>query len=245
MTPLLSVILPTYNREKFVKSAIESILGQSYIDFELIIIDDCSTDNTRQIVKSFNDTRVKYHRLDQNRGEYWCTNYAASISSGKYLTWVHSDDLLAENSLKLRVEMLDKNSDIDFVHGDIEKIDEMGAKILDLSASDLDKNSLLREYLIMPDARKVKYLIHHLSIMMRREFFQKTGGFDISLPFAGDIDWLIRAIKIGNFKSIHEVLYYYRYHSQARRITDVKNGVNKDEVNMQIISKYKKLYGLD
>jgi glycosyltransferase involved in cell wall biosynthesis len=245
MIPLLSIILPTYNREKYLKIAIDSILKQSFSDFELIIIDDCSSDSSVEIVNQYDDPRINYFRQDKNRGEYWCTNYAVSIAKGKYLTWVHSDDILAVDSLKIRIEELENNPNLDFVHGDIEKIDENGNKITDISASDLNSEMLLREYFKMPEERRIKYLIHHLSIMMKTDFFRKTGGFDNGLPFAGDIDWLIRAIKMGNFKAIHRIIYYYRYHSQTRRVTDIENGVDKEEVNLQIINKYKKLYGFD
>ncbi len=242
MKDLLTVVMPTYNREKYIDIAIKSILEQSYYDFEFLIVDDCSSDNTEQIVKKNNDSRIKYIKLNKNKGEYWTTNYSISIAKGTYVTWVHSDDLIPKNSFELRINELLANKDLDFVHGNIERVNEFNETIEKVIATDMSKECVLNEYLKLPDERKNKYLIHHLTIMMKKDFFEKTQGMDNLLPFAGDIDWLIRAIKIGNFKKIDETLYYYRTHDGSRRVQDVKNGIDKDEVNRKIIEKYKKIW---
>lgn len=239
MTPKVSIVMPTYNRaDSFLKDAISSVLGQTFKDFELIIVDDASSDNTKTLVASMNDKRISYYKTDHNHGEYWSTNYGANLAKGIYLTWVHSDDLLPKDSLKLRVEALDNNPKLDFVHGDIVKIDENGTIIEKLEAVDWPKEKILSQYLLLPNNREKKYLMHHTTVMMKWNFFYKAGPFDCSLPFAGDIDWLIRAIREGNFSYIHETLYNYRSHPGTRRTVDIKSGIDEEKVNETIIRRY-------
>lgn len=238
MKPLVSLIMPTYNRASFIGKAVVSVLEQMHADFELIIVDDGSTDNTRDIVQSFKDNRLQYHRMDKNCGEYQTTNYAVSKTTGQYLTWIHSDDMLPKDSVKVRLETLTNNPNLDFVHGDIAKIDINDATVERLAASDWPKDKIMSQYLLLPEKREAKYIIHHLSIMMRREFFEKAGPFDTTLPFAGDIDWLMRAIIRGNFTPVHKLVYLYRTHNLSRRITDIEGGVNKNAILNTIISRY-------
>lgn len=239
MNVYLSIVMPTYNRaDSFLKEAILSVLNQSFKNFELIIIDDASTDNTQALIESINDKRIIYVKTSHNHGEYWATNYGINIARGKYLTWVHTDDVLPQNSLQTRINELDKNPNLDFVHGDIVKIDEKGNTISIIEAINWDKKELLSQYLLPENERIKKYMMHHTTIMMRWNFFYKAGPFDCSLPFAGDIDWLIRAIRIGTFHYIHKILYYYRSHPGTRRVMDIKHGIDKEKVNNMIRRRY-------
>lgn len=239
MKPKISIVLPTYNRGNlFLVKAINSVLNQSFKDFELIIIDDASTDETEKIISKFDDKRIQYIKTENNHGEYWSTNYGISLTQGDYLTWIHSDDIMPPDSLFLRVKELETNSKLDFVHGDIIKIDENDKLIEKIEAVDWSKKKILSQYLLLPEKRIKKYLIHHLTIMMRWNFFYKAGPFDCSLPFAGDIDWLIRAIRIGNFKKINLILYHYRTHPNSRRIQDILHGVDKQKVLLTINKRY-------
>jgi len=88
----VSVIIPTYNRAHLVGRAIRSVLNQTYQDFEIIVVDDCSTDNTEEIVKGFNDHRIRYMRHDRNRGGSAARNTGIKASQGKYIAFLDSDD---------------------------------------------------------------------------------------------------------------------------------------------------------
>lgn len=240
MTPLLSIVVPTYNRSGvFFLESISSILNQSHKDFEVIIVDDGSTDDTKSFISSFHDKRIIYTRSDSNRGEYWATNTGANLAKGKYLTWVHTDDILPQDSLKHRLDLLESHQSLDFVHGDIVKIDTNGSITESLPAAIETKEEILSQYMLPSKNRTMKYLVHHTTVMMHWNFFYKAGPFDCSLPFAGDIDWLIRAIRVGNFRAISSILYQYRTHPNTRRVLDVKNGINKEEVEEMIIRRYK------
>lgn len=240
-SPKLSIIVPTYNRAStYLSATIQSALSQSYADFELFIVDDHSTDNTEEIVKSFmtHDPRVRYFKAPVNYGEYWVTNYGMSNSKGTYVTWLHSDDLLPVGSLERRMGALEADSTLDFVHGAITKINEKSEPFETLQATDSTANDLYRTYVGKLIEGNMEYQIHHTTVMMKRSFFYRTGPFDCSLPFAGDIDWLVRALRIGKFQKVPDVLYLYRKHQGARTVTDLKEGVDKIQVRKMIAQRY-------
>lgn len=231
--------MPTYNRgDSYLRDAIGSVLKQSFRDFELIIVDDASTDRTKEVVSSFGDKRIVYERTDHNHGEYWSTNFGMSLSKGTYVSWIHSDDMLPLDSIKKRVSELLKNPKLDFVHGDIQKIDQNGVVIETIEGTQLNSKEVFCQYINHLKEGNMIYLIHHTTIMMKRSFFYEAGPFDCSLPFAGDIDWMVRALRIGTYKRIPHVLYLYRTHGDSRRIVDVKTGIDKITVHKNIAFRY-------
>lgn len=237
--PLLSIIVPTYNRgSTFLRESISSALSQSFRNFELLILDDHSTDNTEEVVMSYTDGRIWYYKAERNQGEYWLTNFGMNRAKGEYVTWLHSDDMLSPESLKRRVDALSSDNTLDFVHGDIVKIDEKGNEIEILKSSDEKTKAVYLKYVESLKNGKMVYLFHHTSIMMKRGFFYQAGPFDCSLPFGGDIDWLIRALRDGHFARVPHVLYLYRKHSGARTVTDIQGGVDKTMVRKMIASRY-------
>ncbi len=237
--PAISIVMPTYNRGKdFLPEAVKSVLAQSFTDFELIVVDDASTDNTAQVITAFDDPRIVYLQSDHNHGEYWATNFGVNRAQGKYLTWVHSDDLLPPDSLERRFASLEGLPDLDFVHGDIDRIDETGTLTERLDSVTWDKYKIVQQYLMKPEERERKYIIHHTTVLMKWKFFYQAGPFDCSLPYAGDIDWLIRAVIRGRFQYIPATLYRYRTHSGTRRATDPQHGVDKQAVRDMITRRY-------
>lgn len=239
MKPKVSIVLPTYNRGNiFLIKAINSVLNQSFKDFELIIIDDASTDETKKIISKFNDKRIHYIKNEKNHGEYWSTNYGISLAQGSYLTWVHSDDVMPPDSLLLRIKALEKNKKLDFVHGDIIKIDENDNVIKKSISTDKVGEHVFKSYINSLKEGNMVSLVHHTTIMMKKNFFYKAGPFDCSLPFAGDIDWLIRALRVGCYSRIPDILYFYRSHPQTRRVMDLKKGIDKIAIHKLIASRY-------
>ncbi|HZM04098.1 MAG TPA: glycosyltransferase family A protein [Candidatus Saccharimonadales bacterium] len=116
--PHLSIILPTYNRANFLGQAIESVLEQSFTDFEIIVINDGSTDASEEVINSYRDSRIVYVR-QPNQGEYSATNTGLRMAQGQLVTWIHSDDIMTPQSLSARVTCLNDNREVDFCHGDI------------------------------------------------------------------------------------------------------------------------------
>ena len=107
-TPLVSVLMTAYNREKYIAEAIESVLASTFQDFELIIVDDCSRDHTVEIVRRYtSDPRLQVHVNEKNLGDYPNRNRAASLAKGQYLKYVDSDDYIYPRGLQIMVEMFE------------------------------------------------------------------------------------------------------------------------------------------
>ena len=110
MNPKISVIMPMYNVEKYVGCAIQSLLNQTFTDFEAILIDDCSTDNTLAVAKSFADSRIKIFKNKKNLGAAQSRNIGMSHAQGEYIYFFDSDDALMPNALELMITAAEKNN---------------------------------------------------------------------------------------------------------------------------------------
>jgi len=132
---LISVVIPTYNQPVFLKEAIDSVLKQTYKNFELLIIDDCSTDNTSEVVLSFKDIRIRYIKTDRNIRPPGSWNYGAKISKGKFISILPHDDVWQSNFLEEMIKEFKKNPDISFVQCNFTGINERSEIII--AASDL------------------------------------------------------------------------------------------------------------
>src|SRR6185369_17689982 len=113
--PTFSVITPTYNRAVFIKRTIESVLAQTFSDFEIIVVDDGSTDNTGEIVRSIVDDRLTYH-FKTNEERAVARNTGVAMARGKYVTFLDSDDLLYEDHLQAAADVISRHGDPEFFH---------------------------------------------------------------------------------------------------------------------------------
>lgn len=125
---LVSIIMPTYNCAKFINETIKSVLNQTYENWELVIVDDCSNDNTEEVVASFNDKRIKYHRLEKNSGAAVARTTAMKMATGNYMAFLDSDDLWKDNKLEKQLEFMKKNN-YNFTCTAYEQIDEEGYQL--------------------------------------------------------------------------------------------------------------------
>lgn len=115
-TPLVSVLMTSFNRERYIGEAIESVLSSTFKNFELIIVDDCSSDNTLSIAKSFarKDNRIRVYLNEENLGDYSNRNKASTYARGKYLKYVDSDDKIFNNTLDVMVKAMEQFPDVGF-----------------------------------------------------------------------------------------------------------------------------------
>lgn len=122
---LVSIVTPTYNCGKFITETIESVIGQTYKNWEMIIVDDCSKDNTQEIVKKYlkNDKRIKYIKFEKNQGAAIARNTAIREAKGRYIAFLDSDDLWSKNKLEKQINFMNKNN-YDFTYTNYEEIDE-------------------------------------------------------------------------------------------------------------------------
>lgn len=120
---LVSIIMPSWNTVKWIGESIESVINQTYKNWELIIIDDCSTDNTDEVVNSFKDSRIRYFKNDANSGAALTRNRAIREAQGEWVAFLDSDDLWTPNKLEKMISFAQSNN-YSFVYHDYEKIDE-------------------------------------------------------------------------------------------------------------------------
>lgn len=197
VNPLVSIVMPAYNSETFIHEAIQSVLNQTYQNWELLIVDDCSTDNTIQIIDSFEDDRIHVFGLKENSGAAVARNYAIDRAQGDYMAFLDSDDLWHPEKLERQLTfMIERN--IDFSSTMYANIDK-NKKIFDVTRNHptLDYNGILKynpgNSTVMYKAKKLgKYFIP--DIKKRNDF----------------VMWLkvIKDAKI--LYGLPEVLTYYR-----------------------------------
>lgn len=205
MQPVISIIISVYNRERYLGAAIESVLAQTRRDFELLIWDDGSSDNSVAIARRYEklDHRVRVV-VGENQGTTKVLKAAIAQTCGKYIGWVDSDDLLAPTALQETSAVLDAQSDIGWVYTDY----------LDIDA---DNQILSYGYrCLIPynrDQLLHKFMTFHFRLI-RRETFMLAGGIDESFKYVEDYDLCLRLAEVAQVKHIFQPLYYYRQHTE-------------------------------
>jgi len=200
--PDISVIMPVYNIEKYVAKSIEGILKQTFRDFELIIIDDASTDNTVKVIKNFDDKRIVLVRDTFHKGLATQLNFGLKLAKGEFIARMDGDDLHHTERLSIQYNILKSSTDIDVVGSNIIYIDENDNPIIEKS---LPEHHTDIEFM-MPFIPSVI----HGSIMIRKSTINSVNGYDSS-HFCEDIDLFLRLLKKGyKFYNVQKPLLYYR-----------------------------------
>ncbi|MCC8370493.1 MAG: glycosyltransferase [Rickettsia endosymbiont of Stiretrus anchorago] len=202
-SPKISIVLPVYNREKLLPKAIESCLNQTFTDFELIIIDDCSKDKSFEIAKKYakQDQRIKVIRNEPNKRLPASLNIAFKEARGQYFTWTSDDNLLHENALAKMNEVLDNSPDIGLVYTDYTLIDEqgkIGARLYQESP----------EFLPIRDCVGACFLY-------RADIAKMVGGYNENMHLVDDYEYWLRFGLVTKFAHIPESLYFYMVHDQS------------------------------
>lgn len=214
MNAEVSVIIPLYNTEKYIAETIQSVINQSFTNWELIIIDDGSTDSSPSKVKSFlNDTRIKYHR-QSNSGVSAARNNGIKLSAAKYIAFLDADDTWEKTNLEEKLNVLRENT-IDFVFSDMELINERSESInapLQGTDKDMLKHSLLWDRDVIPTSCS--------NLVLKRECTVDGLKFDSNFSTAADQDFCFYLISKYNGKRIPQPLCNYRIlvNSMSRNI---------------------------
>jgi glycosyltransferase involved in cell wall biosynthesis len=208
--PLVSVIMPAYNAADYIEEAIESVLIQSYRNFELIVIDDGSTDNTRDIVASFKDDKIKYY-YQKNKGLAGAHNTGIKNSQGLFLIKLDSDDIMKPDFITEHIQMFEKHPEADLVYCDDCLIDENSNQIRVIERPEYtDRKTLIR------DLFHCGFPVVPFRTCIRRSIFDKIGFFDEKLRMAEDYDMLRRFVKHGlKIQHLPSALYLRRMTSDS------------------------------
>lgn len=205
--PLVSVILPTYNRAHLLPCALASVLEQDYTQIEVIVVDDGSTDCTPDVVRGFADARVRYIRLDPNKGPGSARQTGLRDARGRYVALCDSDDVWLPGKLTYQVHVMESNMDVDITFGDFWNVNDVtGAADLGFRQTSAGLAMLTTEqrgddfFAVlsgMPEAMLRANFIALPTTVFRREMAVNTGGFDTSLRGAEDMEFWWRASLVG------------------------------------------------
>ena len=215
--PRVSVIIPTYNRADLLGEAVASVIAQTYKDYEIIIVDDGSTDNTKEVASHF-PPEIRYVQKT-NGGAASARNKGIELARGEYLCFVDSDDALLENALETNVNFLDSHPDVGLCYGQVCKMDEDG-RLLKLRKLRGAKTSGVRESSEQITRLLFRGDIAMLAVLVRRSCFEKVGCFDTSVPYGEDIDMWLRIAMEYKVGYIAEPLGKVRIHVSKTNLTN-------------------------
>ncbi len=217
---MISIVLPVYNGEDFLQYSIESIINQSFKNWELIIVNDCSIDRTKEIAEKYvnMDERIKLINNKVNMKIPDSLNIGFSNAKGDYLTWTSDDNIYMENALSRMVRELELNPDVSLVYSDMYIINKQG-KIE--GEQSIDETNV--------------YLMNCVGacFMYRKKHAKIIGDYNPKLFLVEDYDYWIRLNKVGKVKRIPEKLYYYRKHDRSLTVQRTRD-VEKRLYNMRI-----------
>ena len=212
----ISIILPVFNGERYLESAIRSILCQSFEDFEVIIIDDGSTDNSESIIKflMLNDHRVKYFRNKKNLGLPQSLNHGIKKSKGQFIAWTSHDNIYFKHALSILYKSLITH-EADFIYSNCDIIDHNAHKVGRLNAKP-------QEHLLFGN-------VVFACFLYKREIHEEIGLYDKNLTLIEDYDFWLRCARHFKMINIDKVLYQYRLH-EGSLTHFIENNVEKKNI---------------
>ena len=228
--PLVSVIIPTYNRDEIVSRAIESVLGQTYKKFELIVVDDASTDGTEDVIRNYSDERINYICHDINRHVSAARNTGLEHASGDYIAFLDDDDEWLPTKLEKQVSCLQNtNTETGLVYCWMEY---------------RDGNATVKQYQprlkgdIFEAAIGGQPIGGCSTLVVQRNVIDQIGGFDESLPRGNDGDFIRRVAYEFDVTYVPEILLRYYMDRDRDRITketisNIKNAIKSNEIKLK------------
>jgi glycosyltransferase involved in cell wall biosynthesis len=203
--PKISVIMPAYNAGKYIREAIQSILNQTHTDFELLICDDCSTDDSIETIRSFTDSRIQFFQNSRNKGNLETSNFLFQKCRGEFITIQDADDWSEKNRLELQLAAFQANS-------------ELGLVGINYMLVDDQKNPIRCGYYPLTDKEIKAEMKENLppfvcaGVMVRKSISDKVGYYRAFFNRIGsaDYDWIARISENTKVENIRSVLYFYR-----------------------------------
>jgi glycosyltransferase involved in cell wall biosynthesis len=205
--PKVAVVMPVFNGETYLRAAIESILGQSFEDFELVVVDDGSTDGSPSIIKSYKDSRLRNYR-QSNTGLALALNKGINLSRGAYIARMDADDISARTRLEVQYRFLQDHPAVGLAGTWIWVIDQNGKRLAE-KKEPTTPEEIRREMMTYN-------CFNHGSVMFRKSVFEQAGGYSNVYPESQPVEdyalWL-RILKYCDGANIPEYLYFWRQHT--------------------------------
>ncbi|AMK75093.1 MULTISPECIES: glycosyltransferase family 2 protein [Methylomonas] len=248
--PRVTVIMPTYNRKKFIGEAIQSVLDQSFQDFELIVVDDGSTDQTSEVVQAFVSEKIKYI-YQSNCGRSNARNRALSLARGYYIAFLDSDDLYLPEKLALQIDYMDTHPDIGMIYTSAYCINESGERIKD------KYDAVVSGWIYEHIAFFVPVTITLPTVMVRKQVFDKAGVFDEKMDRFEDTDMWRRISKHFQINGLDQQTCLLRTHQDngllaqdpsaiGRSLNFYVKKINEEDSDVTFVKRHKgiaRLYG--
>jgi glycosyltransferase involved in cell wall biosynthesis len=225
--PKVSICIPAHNAAPYLPLAIDSALAQEFTDFELVVLDNASTDNTREVCEGYRDPRFRYE-YEATPGQSIAWNRCVDLATNQYAILLHADDELEPQFLTRAVEILDNNEDVGLVHCAVEHIDESGGhlQLQRLFDSDLiDRDDVVLRRLLLEGC-----VINPAGVIVRRDAYDSLGGFTNEVVWGVDWHMWTRVAMAYRVAYVAEPLARYRQHTSSGTsgvMTSARNG--KDE----------------
>lgn len=232
--PLVSIIMPTFNRAKYLEDSISKILLQTYKNIELIIIDDCSVDETQIVLSNLKiiDSRIKIIQTGKNIGLIKSLNLALGLAKGKYIARADDDDAwINKNKLKEQINFLEENTEYVIIGTGTIVINEKKEEIFRYRQPNSDKS--IRAKMLFGNP------FIHSTVVFRKSILEKTGLYDENLSDAEDWDLWMR---MGMYGKLYNFPTYDTYRFYGERGLSIKNRKNISKTRLQLIKKYKNKY---
>jgi glycosyltransferase involved in cell wall biosynthesis len=217
--PLVSIVLPTYNGAAYLRETIDSCLAQTYSNWELIVVDDCSSDATPEIIASYTavDPRIRSIRHERNRRLPAALNTGHAAARGTYLTWISDDNRYLPPAIEEMAHFLEEHPTVGVVYADCVLIDEAGQYLQDWPAQ---------------PASRIAYMNSlRACFLYRKSLYDAVGGYDAEQFLAEDWEFWLRASRQFELVPLHKILYEYRWHDQsltkAAKRSDVRDSIER------------------
>lgn len=205
--PLVSILMPAYNAEAFVGRAIESVLNQTCSNWELLVLDDASTDSTAVIVNSFQDQRIKVYSNGENQGYLLSCNQLFEKANGEFVTFLDADDTSTTNRITDCLSAFERSPSLDFVTTNHVRVDKVDALI--------SSHKVVVDYTKYASDPSYYPTICCATIFLRKALLSKVGGYHPFFKNLGgeDYHWLFRLSLVGDGAHLSQQLYKYRQHA--------------------------------
>lgn len=207
-TPRVSILIPAYNRAEYLPETLASALNQTYADFEIVIVDDGSTDNTAQIVRAISDPRIQYV-YQNNRGVSAALNTAWRAARGEFISLLGSDDLFLPSQLETLLPIIESDPSLGAVYARAQAMDARGEPLAQILGASLKFADDALASLLYGDS------VCGIASLVRRACIERVGGYNESLIANEDWDLWIRIAEIAGFAFHDEILARYRMHAAS------------------------------
>lgn len=237
MEKLVSVFINAYNSEKFILETVNSVLNQTYKNIQLIVIDDCSTDNTYELLKTVNDERLEIYKNNINMGISYTCNRGIAACRGEYIAHTDSDDVWVPDKIEKQLRFLEENPEYGACFSYVDIIDNDG-NICEKSEPDFKKIFSAEN---MPQAEMFRYFIEnpnricHSTMLARSQIMKIVGYHRLSTKFLHDYDYWLRMLSICPIYILQEPLIKYRVHNSNNSSMNEKKWIAHDNELLYIL----------